>query len=177
MKKNGLKPKCPDAEVLDQIKRHYRVDQDGVLLTDLDKSGRWKPGKWRVSGCMDTHGNFQSQIMKKRCLNHHIVFFLTWDRWPVLPVDHIDGNPQNNKPDNLQELEHRFNTIKGKLSLLKEDKTSKYTGVCWHKRARKWQAGIIINGKQIHLGLFDVEEEAAKAYSDALTKHLEVANV
>lgn len=43
--------------------------------------------------------------------------------------------------------------------------TSKYRGVLFHKRTKKWQASIQRNKKRTHLGYFDVEEEAAKAYN------------
>ena len=44
------------------------------------------------------------------------------------------------------------------------DGTSKYKGISWHKLSNKWQAYIRINRKKIHLGVFDNEITAAKAY-------------
>lgn len=46
--------------------------------------------------------------------------------------------------------------------------TSKFKGVCWHKASNKWMARIRINGKRIHIGLFNTELEASKAYKKAL---------
>jgi len=40
-------------------------------------------------------------------------------------------------------------------------------GVSWHKRARKWVAKIMVDGKVQNLGYFTSEEEAARAYDDA----------
>jgi group I intron endonuclease len=40
-------------------------------------------------------------------------------------------------------------------------------GVSWHKTASKWRAGITINNKTIHLGLFDDLQEAGAAYLKA----------
>ncbi len=42
--------------------------------------------------------------------------------------------------------------------------TSEHKGVGFHKATNKWQARIIINGKQKHIGLFKTELEAHKAY-------------
>lgn len=42
--------------------------------------------------------------------------------------------------------------------------SSKYKGVHWHKRLQRWLAKIIVNGKQIHLGVFKDEKEAAMTY-------------
>lgn len=41
---------------------------------------------------------------------------------------------------------------------------SAFLGVCWHKPAKRWTAGITVNGRNKHLGYFPNEEEAARAY-------------
>lgn len=46
-------------------------------------------------------------------------------------------------------------------------KSSGYRGVCFHKRSKKWQANIFMNGQTHHLGYFDSEIEAAKSYNEA----------
>jgi hypothetical protein len=43
---------------------------------------------------------------------------------------------------------------------------SQYRGVCWCKQSRKWQAQIQRDGKH-HLGYFEVEEDAARAFDAA----------
>mmetsp|Transcript_12622 Transcript_12622/g.31025 ORF Transcript_12622/g.31025 Transcript_12622/m.31025 type:complete len:273 (-) Transcript_12622:559-1377(-) len=45
--------------------------------------------------------------------------------------------------------------------------TSKYTGVSYHANRGKWQVKIRSNGKQKHLGYFEDEIEAARAYNRA----------
>ena len=41
---------------------------------------------------------------------------------------------------------------------------SKYVGVSWHVEIKKWVAGVRKDGKQVYLGRFTSEEEAARRY-------------
>jgi hypothetical protein len=49
----------------------------------------------------------------------------------------------------------------------REGVTSKFRGVCWVKDRKKWEARIMVDGKRPHLGCFDDEEEAARAWDAA----------
>ncbi len=42
--------------------------------------------------------------------------------------------------------------------------SSEFTGVTWSKKSNKWHAQIKVAGKMEHLGYFDDEEEAARAF-------------
>lgn len=79
-----------------------------------------------------------------------------------LVVDHINNNPLDNRLENLQIVTQRKNLSKDKKGL------SKYTGVSWHKSSKKWISKIRINGKNIHLGLFNTELEASETYQNKL---------
>jgi len=82
-------------------------------------------------------------------------------------VDHVDGNRQNNRKDNLRVCSHIENSRNIHHN---RRNTSGYKGVWWDKRHKKWRAGIGYNGKNIKLGYFVSKEEAAKAYNHAATK-------
>lgn len=48
--------------------------------------------------------------------------------------------------------------------------TSRYRGVCWNRKNKRWQAAINHAGKYIYLGSFLNQEEAAKAFDRAAVK-------
>ena len=80
-------------------------------------------------------------------------------------VDHKDNIRTNDHKSNLQLITNRKNTSKDRF---RGNYTSKYVGVGWDKHANKWKSQITINGKSIHLGNFNLEEEASKEYQKAL---------
>jgi len=77
-------------------------------------------------------------------------------------VDHIDNNQFNNRLDNLQIIPQRLNTSKDKTG------TSKYTGVHFCKRDKKYLSCIRVNGDKVYLGSFFCELAAAYAYNKKL---------
>lgn len=75
--------------------------------------------------------------------------------------DHIDHNKLNNQRNNLRIVDHKKN---GANRSSKIGSSSKYLGVSWYKRDSKWICHIKKDGKNKHLGIFDKEEDAARAY-------------
>jgi len=109
--------------------------------------------------CLSSHG-------KHMTLNVHKIVAMAFlgEKPSHLIIDHVDGNRANNRIDNLQYITYRANNIKGNLSLLKNNKSSKYVGVSRKKGRSRWRAAIGINGSSFHIGTFDTELQAAKAY-------------
>ena len=86
-------------------------------------------------------------------------------------VDHINGNGLDNRKQNLRLVTRSQNA---QNSCGRPDhRRSRYKGVsfCTRCRSRPWRAVIHINGKQIHLGYFAIEEDAALAYNLAAQTH------
>jgi hypothetical protein len=79
-------------------------------------------------------------------------------------VDHINGDPSDNRRCNL-----RITTQSGNMcnSRLRSDSTTGYKGVSMDKRDGMYRAYIYYKGKQIALGYYDNPEEAAAAYDKA----------
>jgi len=82
-----------------------------------------------------------------------------------LEVDHIDRKTTlDNRRGNLRvatSSQSRMNTSPRLGS------TSRFKGVSWHKARGKWEAAIQVNGRRHHLGLFIIEEDAARMYDRA----------
>jgi len=81
--------------------------------------------------------------------------------------DHINHNGLDNRKQNLRNCTKKQNSANSR-SLAKS--SSKYKGVSWSKRRKKWAAYITSEGKQRHLGYFEKEVEGAKVYDRAAKK-------
>jgi hypothetical protein len=76
--------------------------------------------------------------------------------------DHKDGNGLNNQKSNLRNCTRHENAMNKRIA--NRGKTSIYRGVSWYSRYKKWKACILSGKDRKHIGYFDNEIEAAKAY-------------
>ena len=134
--------------------KSYHIYKDGKLLRNRINRGYYRVNLYRDKRITRS----VHQLVAEAFLNHKPNGY-------KLIVDHIDNNPLNNNVNNLQIITPRENLTKDRKL-----KTSKYTGVCWLKRDRKWRASIYLNGEKKYLGSFKTELEASEAYQTALKK-------
>lgn len=82
---------------------------------------------------------------------------------PSLVVDHINGNPLDNRRCNLRICTQSENSANKKMY---NNKSSVYKGVSWYKTYNKWRCSIGFKRQLIFIGYYDNEEDAAKAYDE-----------
>jgi hypothetical protein len=80
-------------------------------------------------------------------------------------IDHINHDGLDNRVRNLRVCNRKENIRNQRVYRIQ--KTSRYKGVSWYESSSKWGANIRINDKQVHLGLFSNERDAAKSYAIA----------
>jgi len=98
---------------------------------------------------------------------HRLAWLYAHGRWPDNYIDHIDGNPLNNRICNLRDVPQSVNLQN--LRSAKKGNASRFLGVRKHRN--KWQASITIDGKYIHLGEYFEPEHAHAAYLTAKRIH------
>ncbi len=79
-------------------------------------------------------------------------------------VDHRNGNGLDNTRRNLRFATPSQNSCNCRR---RQNGSSKYRGVYFAKNRGKWRAQINYNGTRRHLGYFDNQEDAARAYDNA----------
>lgn len=84
-------------------------------------------------------------------------------------IDHINGNGLDNRKANVRFATSEQNSWNQRKQ--RSQSSSKYKGVHWEKKRKEWRARIKYKGRSIHIGRFETEEEAARAY-DAKAKEL-----
>jgi hypothetical protein len=140
---------------------HYDAET-GVFTRKIRTSNSTKVGD--VAGGNNGNGYVSIWVDGRRVLAHRLAWFYVHGEWPTTDVDHINGNPQDNRIANL-----RLATRSQNLANMKphRDGQSGFNGVSWYKPTEKWTSQIWVNGKNRRLGYFSTAEEAAKAYADA----------
>ena len=90
---------------------------------------------------------------------HRVIYYMHHKRNPLI-VDHINGNPLDNRIENLRSCTQQQNTWNSKLS---KNNKSGHSGVWFCKRHNNWIAYITINYKKKHIGCFAKKEDAILA--------------
>lgn len=112
----------------------------------------------------DPRGYGYVQYGGKKYKIHRIVYQEAYgDLKPTDIIDHIDGNPKNNKIENL-----RRTSVRGNSQNRKEHRNGKQVGGTYDKNFNLWHVSIQINGKSYYCGSYKTKESAENAYFQAV---------
>lgn len=153
-----------------------------ISPAELRKLLRYEPetGKlfWKVkpakriaigaeAGTKNALGYLIVGVMGERIRAHRIIWAMAHECWPPDAIDHINGDPSDNRLDNL-----RLATLSENQWNRRRQKNNRagYKGVNKHKLYNKWSAEIWVYGKKKYLGLFESPELANEAYKAAAEK-------
>jgi phosphoglycolate phosphatase-like HAD superfamily hydrolase len=109
------------------------------------------------------NGHLYGGIKGQKYLAHRVIWKMVYGFDPE-GVDHIDGNPSNNRINNLREASQIVN---GRNAKTRKNNTSGAMGVRWEASRNKWIARIHDNYRSRHIGCFDTFEEALAARKQA----------
>ncbi len=142
------------------LKSHYYNPATGLFYK------RMTSGKLKLTGTSMKSGHLHCGVDRTTYLIHRLIWLYMTGVLPKEDIDHIDGNPANNKWANLREASRSDN-----LENLKKakviNKSTGLLGASSNGQNGKFTAGIQVKGKRLHLGTFDTPEKAHRAYIEA----------
>ena len=121
-------------------------------LTWAQNRGKARIGK--LAGTVDKDGYIRVRFNNRFHSAHRLCWLHFYGNWPSLVIDHINGDPSDNRICNLREA-----TVAQNQWNLRR----KPNGVFWHKKNKKWTVSIGANGRLHHFGSFDSIESATEA--------------
>ena len=115
-----------------------------------------------------SNGYLFGAIANCKIFAHRAAWAMFYGQWPDDEIDHINHDKTNNKISNLRmacRSQNSKNLSKSKRNI------SGVTGVFKHTQTGKWNAQIRVCKKSIHLGSFDVFQNAVLARQKAEEKY------
>jgi len=148
----------------EQLKEWFNYHSDGYLVWAVSR-GKAKSGK--KAGMIHKNGYLRTGINGKVYSNHRLIFIWHYGRTSKF-IDHIDGNPLNNKIDNLREANAIENQQNAKLSV---KNTSGYKNVTLCPQTKKWAVKLRVDGKIKTVGRYNDIELANLVAIEARDKY------
>lgn len=138
---------------------------------------RWKPNpnrlpRWntkhacKTAGYVSPLGYVQVRIEGSLYSAHRLIWLIVYGEWPE-EIDHISGDPTDNRIGNLRACTHAENSCNRKKQ---SNNTNGFAGVRFRPHHGKWEGRINRGGKTVWRAYFDSAQEAAAARRVALAE-------
>jgi hypothetical protein len=134
--------------------------ENGRITYRVTRSGPAIAGRLATHSRKDGYQGISFQ--RKHYLAHRIAWLLTFGQMPTIGIDHINGNPADNRLCNLRlatDAQNNQNRRRGFKS-----STSPLIGASFHRRSGAWVAQIRVGAKNKWLGYHPTEQAAHEAY-------------
>lgn len=166
----------PSPEVLRQLLRYepdtgklFWLERPPEIFAESRYSAARLCAIWNTKFCgkeafgtTDSDGYMVGRVFNTRIRAHRLIWAMVSGDWPDKEIDHIDGNPANNRLENLRLATRSQNEAnKG----IRSDNTSGAKGVSWVEKDGRWAARIKFEGRQHNLGYFQTRSDAEAAVS------------
>lgn len=143
------------------IKKLIVYDPDTGFITRRVSGLGYKQGD--VMGFFDSSvGYYKLTLEGVKFYVHQMAWWYMTGKFPECQIDHADRVRTNNKWKNLRTANQTQQNANRTNEITSERKLSRFRGVSRSKN--KWIAQIGFNNKNISLGIFKTEQQAAKAY-------------
>jgi hypothetical protein len=129
--------------------------------------------KGRAAGCFRKDGYLMIRVGKKLMYAHRLAILLHTGVEPAGIVDHIDGNPSNNRVSNLRVITQAGNTQNRRRA--NKNSRTRVRGVSVN-RYGKYCAQVMVNRVHVYREVFDDISEASKAVQNARKIHMEYSD-
>ena len=140
--------------------------QTGVFIRIKATGRRCRIGE--PTGWLSNNGYMSIGLNSKVYLAHRLAWLYMTGKWPKDEIDHINGNPLDNRWNNLREASSTINKQNQRKARIDNLGTG-LLGAYLYKD--KFRSAITVDGKQFHLGVFNTKEEAHRAYIKAKRKY------
>jgi len=137
------------------ILKNSKGNRVGEALIDLEDLDRTIVKKWRFWKGIVFTGNYKPISLQYFILNENPI-----NNQLEKVIDHINGNPMDNRKSNLRVITQRENSLNKKIL---SNNTSSICGVWFDNLRKKWCAEIKLDKKKCYLGRYNNKNEAVYA--------------
>ena len=157
---------------------NYNKDTGEFTWKERQNSAWWNSryaGKAALTATA-RNGYKVGSINDKTCYAHRVAWEFVYGPIPEgKDIDHVNGNKSDNRIENLRVASRSQNMAN---CVSRKGSTSKYIGVSWSTREKRWVAQITKDYKTYGIGTFESEIDAATAYDTrAIEIHGEYARL
>ena len=152
-----------DFDEFERVAQALRYEPEAGRFTWVSPTGnRVRIGA--VAGSPGALGHVFISVHGRRYAAHRLAWRYVYGAWPTGEVDHINGNPADNRIANLRDVSGTTN--RENVRRPRSHSTSGVLGA-FPLPNGKFRARIRVGGRAIHLGVFDTAQAAHVRYVEA----------